>query len=825
MKKIWMFIIVTMLMVSSVEAVRRLYDYGTVPEDTGGYAADSYIPFGSNVNSGNLINSRCSMSGSSPFGILIMPTYTANLTFVREVVGYGAGTISLYDNNCNALNSTSVGGVIYTNGFITNINGNIYHEITLAVYISGDGFTHIKSYEVNGSQINLIKDVSIGDYALAGGLGCTDNINGNVYCGMFQRYFSPIYYRVNMTSSVVTSFPLTICTPTTGFTETRFVDYTSVIDYDANSATADDMLYSFGYLNLVSNMLVFTRAVNLRTGNEIYQDGCGIGIGAGTSQDTLIDVTPLQIGTPTSPLEYGIITRPNFIYDVKIFDNAGSQIYDFNLDTNPDRGLGSTFASADIDGNGQNEIVFVDAVGTVHVIANDMHQIASFPLTGYNISVGLIHIAIGEINSSSYGKELISDYGIFKLLTNTTVKLAQLSGINYPPSVSDSGIYNLVDTNGDGADELFYSKLAGGNFYKYNMATIVIPISPVPLTNTTPFICNFDSDTAGLPPQSCIKEDHFAFACFNPVLCNTGIDNSVFNSTPQSLAMRTDTTDEIFVYNNTIGNETGFLRIEFSLYNQFVNPVNSYLSINTYEDNPNATPSYGTLVDTAAMYENGTVTDGGFASLCSHILPVNKWVDIKYEINLTSGFANMYYNFSSCGVQHAFSNNPSATHLQGISIGSHQGFGFNIDNLRINEPPNVAPAPVTTTTSVVTTTVPPTTTTTLGGGGFCPNSICEAGESHASCPADCLILTCGDGVCDVANGETRITCPIDCSETGINSLVAPDDSSRGLLPEIASGLTMFITKGMTFFWVMIIIGIAIGILLLFTAFSKMISHR
>jgi hypothetical protein len=42
----------------------------------------------------------------------------------------------------------------------------------------------------------------------------------------------------------------------------------------------------------------------------------------------------------------------------------------------------------------------------------------------------------------------------------------------------------------------------------------------------------------------------------------------------------------------------------------------------------------------------------------------------------------------------------------------------------------------------------------------CPNGVCEAGEDVTSCPADCTGPVCGDGACDA--GEDTASCPIDC---------------------------------------------------------------
>ncbi|MCD6496989.1 MAG: hypothetical protein J7M25_01630 [Deltaproteobacteria bacterium] len=44
----------------------------------------------------------------------------------------------------------------------------------------------------------------------------------------------------------------------------------------------------------------------------------------------------------------------------------------------------------------------------------------------------------------------------------------------------------------------------------------------------------------------------------------------------------------------------------------------------------------------------------------------------------------------------------------------------------------------------------------------CGNHVCEAGEDHSNCPADCSV-GCGDDACSPTEGETCGNCPGDCS--------------------------------------------------------------
>ena len=514
-------------------------------------------------------------------------------------------------------------------------------------------------------------------------------------------------------------------------------------------------------------------------------------------------------GTATSPLEYVTYLDLRDSLGARyerfmIFDNAGTFIYSDNqyLATSnwvstPRRSTG--MAVADVDNDGYNEVCYLMSANShVKCVRGTGTLIRDWLLTPYLNVTKAYHIplAIGDVYQglNANGKEIITPFGIYN---NTGYLLYSL-----PFNASMIETIQLVDANNNYADEIYFSKKTTG-VEEYS-STQFIPSTTsstttttiLEISDTTPFTCNFNSDTNYLPPQSCVHERKI-LGCTNSTVCNTGIDDSRYNSSPKSLALRTGLGDDIQVYNNTIGNETSFLRIEFKAIKPFTNSLASSMYVQTYVTNYNTTIL---PVDTFYINNNGQVVDSGYGLLCRFNWTTG-WHNIKYELNLVSQQSKIYIDFVDCGSWHNFEN--GWNRVMSFSIGSMDGFDYNIDDLRVQQ--SALSPPITTTTISITTT------SILFNS--CGNGICESSETYSSCSQDCTIITCGDGVCD--NRETPVSCPIDCSSDGINFLLSPTDSGKGLLPETAMGLAEYLKGALKLWWILLIV-VVIMVIILFT---------
>jgi hypothetical protein len=439
---------------SSVLAVRFVRNYGSVPSDSGAYLNDTYTAFGSNVNTGNLTGSYCSISETSSDGVFV-GNFDGNATNKDEIVTLGGGVLSVYHTGCVSVDSIST-GAIRGAGTITNIDSDGFQELTVLIYDSVSGRLKVRTFEFQGDNLVQIADLNatVGTGDVAGIKGIVCRSTSSTHCA----YAYSNIYSINMSSGTLISTAL------------AYGSTTSLLwvgDYDASSLDDDDVNVGVG-VNIGGGIYLVGYVydiVNLTLTQQIAHTWITDGGGTGTSYMSPNGAELFQLtGSRTSPMESGMvgydqITGGTGRYAYGIYDNAGTPIifnYEFSAFNIP-ADHWTNMVTGDIDNNGVEDVCWLTRASNITCFTSAGTNTRNWIMTPYvNATKTDMHIAIGDVvqGVNAKGKEIITIYGVYN---NTGTQL-----ISFGLTSSDSGVINVVDVDNDGKDEVIVSKSSSG---------------------------------------------------------------------------------------------------------------------------------------------------------------------------------------------------------------------------------------------------------------------------------------------------------------------------------------------------------------------------
>jgi hypothetical protein len=512
MKKVLMIFCLVLAMSISVNAVASYSEYGISPTNFGYYANDSYTNFGSNINRGDLTGEKCLIPSTSTLGVLV-GDFDNNLSNGNEIVTYGGGEVNFYRHNCIFINGISVLGSIRGSAVQSDINQNFLKEITLAFYRSDINTVRIKTIELNGSSVNAIREWTladqVGDFAYQG-VGCFDGGGSITWCGGAYDIAGGVRFNaVNMATGArndnILAMPI----------NHKVSSFSQLTDWDANSTSyVDDMAFS-ALINDsgTPRVKVYLKIFNLPSQNEIFTSINTIFNGTIPMYMQFIGggIQLVQLNSRYSALEYAFgvhvkySDRNQYIFKYCANDGSCAHLFNYTITNTSVDKRGSNIATADINGDGYDDICFVGGDFQLKCFCGTgFAQCRTFNLPQYmHDSVrDYISIAVADVNSTNEGKEIITPYGVYNL-TGTRIK-------SFRDSISDGyyGVIQPVDVNVNytnithSKDEILISNKVSG-VLEYFSGEFVSPSTTTTTTVATTTTTVVTTTTTTIIPNTC----------------------------------------------------------------------------------------------------------------------------------------------------------------------------------------------------------------------------------------------------------------------------------------------------------------------------------